>query len=262
MSQNPESLVREDEGWSRAGIDAAIAGLDRATRSLSRQIDALSAGAEGHLLSDRLPLDSPGSAPDLDDVSRTEGPAGTREPGSGRGDAAGGAGPGEAQTTGIDPEAAFDAQMREAQREAEQYLERAKRRADRLVNTMVSAVEREAAEIREDAERGIRERWRTVEAEASRFLSDAKRVADNMVAERQGRISELSDGIAGRAQALTRGMEDAERVQRQFEGFVRILSETANQIAQQSSNSVEGEITRLTRGQRPRRSAGRSATAA
>lgn len=260
MSQNPEMPIRADEGWSRAEIDAAIAGLDRATRIFSRQVGALGAdaGSPG-----RAPREASPAAPRPGDRAGTERPPQPHEPLYDRpGAAAETETDGRRTPTGIDPETAFEARMREAQQEAEEYLERAKRRADSLVNTMIGAVEREAAGIREEAERGIRERWRQVEAEASRFLGDARRVADNMVAERQQTISELSDGIAGRAHALTRGMDDAERVRRQFEGFVRTLSETADQIAEQSSGSVQAEITRLTRAQRPRRGAHARATAA
>src|SRR5690606_31469591 len=107
---------------------------------------------------------------------------------------------------------ALDARMREAEREAAEYLEHAKRRADSLVNAMVGAVEREAAEMRREAEVGIRARWQAIEVDAARHVEEARQVADRMVAERQQRIATLSDGISGRAQALTAGMEDAQRV--------------------------------------------------
>ena len=77
--------------------------------------------------------------------------------------------------------------MREAERAAREYLERAKARADSLVRTMIGAVEREAAEIKHEAEQGIRERWRVVEVEADRHLGEARRVADGIVDERQSR---------------------------------------------------------------------------
>ncbi len=125
----------------------------------------------------------------------------------------------------------FEARMREAEREAEAYLEHAKRRADSLVNAMVGAVEREAAEMRREAAAGIRTRWQAVEVDAARHVEEARRVADRIVAERQQRIAALSDGIADRAQALTAGMEDAQRVREQFELFVRALSRAAERIA-------------------------------
>ncbi len=121
--------------------------------------------------------------------------------------------------------------MREAEREAREYLDHAKRRADSLVNTMVGAVEQEAAEMRRDAEAGIRARWQQVEVDAERHLGEARRIAESMVSERQQRIAALSDGITGRADALTAGMDDADRVRAQFDSFVRALSRTADQIA-------------------------------
>jgi hypothetical protein len=129
------------------------------------------------------------------------------------------------------PRSSFDERVRAAEREATAYLEDAKRRADSLVNAMVAAVEREAAEMRREAEAGIRARWEAIEIDAARHLDEARRVADRLVAERQRRIAALSDGITGRAQALTAGLEDAERVRAQFDSFVRALSEAAATVA-------------------------------
>ncbi len=92
---------------------------------------------------------------------------------------------------------AFETRMREAEREAREYLDHAKRRADSLVNTMVGAVELETAEMRRDAEAGIRSRWQQVEVDAERHLGEARRIADSMVSERQKRIAALSDGSPG-----------------------------------------------------------------
>ncbi len=141
--------------------------------------------------------------------------------------------------------AGFDEQMSRAEREAREYLEHAKRRADTLVTTMIGAVEREAAQIKQDAEQGIRERWRAVESEAGRYLDDCRRAADGMVAERQDQIGELSDGIVDRARALTGGLEDAERISAQFDAFVRALAATSNQIAEEATGRTESEITKL-----------------
>ncbi len=126
---------------------------------------------------------------------------------------------------------ALETRIREAEREAREYLEHAKRRADSLVNTMIGAVEQEAAEMRREAEAGIRSRWQQAEVDAERHLGEARRIADSMVWERQRRIAALSDGIARRAEALTAGMDDADRVRAQFDSFVWALSRTADQIA-------------------------------
>lgn len=140
------------------------------------------------------------------------------------------------------PRSTLDERVRAAEREATAYLEDAKRRADSLVNAMVAAVEREAEEMRREAEAGIRARWEAVEIDAARHLDEARRVAERLVAERQRRISALSDGITGRAQALTAGLEDAERVRAQFDSFVRALSAAAATVAAEAAAAApEGD---------------------
>lgn len=204
----------ESDGWSRAEIDAAIAGLDRATRRFTTQVDALAS-------SDAPAADpAPATTPETTSHALAE-PAAPRSA------------------------VGFDEQMTLAEREAREYLEQAKRRADTLVTTMIGAVEREAAQIRQDAEQGIRERWRAIESEAGRYLEDCRRVADGMVAERQSEIGALSDGIVDRARALTGGLEDAERIRAQFDAFVRALAATSNQIAEEATGRKESEITKL-----------------
>ena len=90
----------------------------------------------------------------------------------------------------------------------------------RRVGAILDSVEREAARLREEAR-----------ADAARHLADARRQADQLVFDRQRRIAELSDGISGRARALAAGMEDAERIRAQFEGFVVTLSAAARRVA-------------------------------
>ena len=132
--------------------------------------------------------------------------------------------------------------MEQAEREARDYLEHAKRRADSLVTAMVGAVERQASEIRRDAEESIRARWQEVEQDAGRYIDDSRRLGNEMVAERRATIAKLSDGITDRAEALTAGMEDADRVRRQFDAFIRALSVTAGQIADDAPAAQGGEL--------------------
>jgi len=194
----------EEPEWSGSDIDAAISGLDLATRDLSRKVEALTARAASGL--------APSHPMQADRSEALEGP------------------------------------MRVAEREAQEYLERAKRRVESLVNTMLAAVERDAAEIRRAAETGIRERWETIEHEAGIYLDDARRVSEAMVAEQQERLGSLSGGITQRAEALTAGMDDAERIRHQFDGFVRALSEAARRIAEPEPERVgaDPEAARLT----------------
>ena len=174
----------------RGEIEAAIAGLDRASRSFAETLAALE------------------QLRGIDPV---------------------------AAATDGDADSAFDRRMREAEIEARAYLNRAKSRADSLVATMVAAIEQQANEVRLEAETAIRTRWSQVEAEADRHLEDARRVAAGMVAERQERLAQLSEGITGRADSLLGGMTDADDVRRQFDGFVAALSRTAAQIAAEAS---------------------------
>jgi len=126
--------------------------------------------------------------------------------------------------------AAMDS-MRVAEQEAARYLEQAKRRADGLVAAMLTAVERDVLAMHREAESEIQARREAVEVDAARRLEEARLVAERIVAERQRRIAELSDGISGRARALAAGMEDAERIRAQFEGFVVTLSAAARRVA-------------------------------
>lgn len=227
------------------GLAAALGGLDRATRNFTRRLGEAQdlAGAPAPApVSEPAPAAAPTpiSPPAFDSRWRSDRtPARpVREP-AGRPAA----------------EQAFEARLREAEREAREYLERAKQRADSLVAAMVSAVEQEAAGIRRDAEAGIRSRWQQVETDAARHLEEARRVGDGMVAERQQRLAALSDGITGKAEALSTGLDDADRVRRQFDAFVRALSVTADQIAADPRAPAEsaffGELHALRRRPRP-----------
>lgn len=207
--QIPGELFRSTAGTPAFDLAEALGGLDRATRNFARKLGE-----------DR--------DPELEQtISRRFGPPAEAKAEPARQAAA--------DETGDEPQTsakeAFDARMLEAEREAREYLDHAKRRADSLISTMVGAVEQEAVEMRKDAEAGIQARWQEIELDADRHVAEARQIAESMVAERQRRIAALSDGITGRALALTAGMDDADRVQAQFDSFVRSLSATADQIA-------------------------------
>lgn len=119
----------------------------------------------------------------------------------------------------------------DAECEAREYLAGAKQRVDSLVDSLLAAVEREAATMRAEAEDEIRARREAADADAERRVEEAREVADRMVAERQRQIAEASDGLAERARALAAGMADAERIGAQFDAFVRALSAAAARIA-------------------------------
>jgi vacuolar-type H+-ATPase subunit H len=219
----------QPRNWSRAEIDAAIAGLDRATRRFTGQVDAIARGAgtaPSTVTAEAAP-DAPVASTPATERSSSPAPAGPPRA------------PRMRRFGGLDQE------MNAAEQEAREYLAQAKKRADSLVATMIGAVEREAAELRREAEAGIRARWNAVEQEAGRYLEDARRVADGMVTERQSEISSLSDDIVANARTLTGGLEDADRIRAQFDAFVRTLSATAGRIAEESSGRGEPEIETL-----------------
>lgn len=198
-------------------LAGAISGLDRATKDFTRRL------AEAQGIADRaaaLRLPSPDPA------------------GFGQSPAAPAAG--EAA-----PPNSVSARMLEAEHEARLYLERAKQRADSLIAKMIEAVEQETAAVRREAEEGVRARWQRVENEAREHLEEAARVGDGIVAERQGRLAALSDSITERAEILSAGLDDAERVRIQFEAFVRALALTADRIAQQQPAADARTLTDL-----------------
>jgi len=73
------------------------------------------------------------------------------------------------------------------------------------------------------------------DGEAPRHVEEARRRADaiveSIVADRLRQISELSDTIVGRAEALTERMAEAESIRGQFDSLVLALSEAAEVLA-------------------------------
>ena len=209
--------------WSREEIDAAIAGLDRATQAFSERVQAMrSRGA-------RVAAPAPAAAPAAVAAPFAAAPAPVFAPAAVAPPSISPAAAGAERFAARDAD--LENRMQQAEQEAREYLERAKGRADSLVKTMIAAVERESEQIRREAEVGIRDRWHQVEVEAGRYLDDARQVAEGMVAERQERIQALSDEVLERGRALTAGMEDAERIQSQFRRFVERLSAAAAELA-------------------------------
>jgi hypothetical protein len=97
----------------------------------------------------------------------------------------------------------------------------------RRVNSILEAVEREAAQLREKAKQ-----------DAERYTDYAKRHADGLVAERMRRISELSDALVARSEAVLERLDDAEPVRQRFENLVRALGDTAQRLAQDAQNGA------------------------
>lgn len=95
----------------------------------------------------------------------------------------------------------------------------------RRVGSILDAVEREAARLREEAR-----------TEAGVYLDNARRRADGLVAERQRRIGELSDELIAKSEAVIARLDDAAPVRQGFENLVRALGDAAERLA----NEAEG----------------------
>ncbi|HYU60703.1 MAG TPA: hypothetical protein VEK39_08080 [Solirubrobacterales bacterium] len=95
----------------------------------------------------------------------------------------------------------------------------------RRVSSILDAVEREAAELRKQARE-----------EARRYVEYAKRRADGLVAERQRRISELSNDLISRADRILDRLEATEPVRAAFDDLVKALGETAERLAREAGD--------------------------
>ncbi len=93
----------------------------------------------------------------------------------------------------------------------------------RRVGSILDAVEREAARLREEAR-----------VEAAGYLDNARRRADDLVAERQRRIGELSDELVAKSEAVIARLDDAAPVRQGFENLVRALGDAAERLAREA----------------------------
>lgn len=101
------------------------------------------------------------------------------------------------------------------------------------VRALVAAAESMAAAVRSDADQYAAERRREADAETERRLREASEQADALLAERLSRISDLSDRIMERAEAVLERLESAEEVRAQLTELTRALGDTAGRIARE-----------------------------
>ncbi len=92
----------------------------------------------------------------------------------------------------------------------------------RRVGSILDAVEREAARLREEARE-----------EAALYLDYAKRRADALVEERRRRIAQISEELVGKSEAVVARLDDAAPVQQGFENLVRALGGAAERLARE-----------------------------
>jgi len=95
--------------------------------------------------------------------------------------------------------------------------------ASRRVGSVLDAVEREATRLREEARE-----------DAGRYLESAKHRADELVAERQRRIAELSDELLTKATALVTHLDDVAPVRQGFENLAQALGHAAERLSRES----------------------------
>ena len=88
------------------------------------------------------------------------------------------------------------------------------------ISSILGAVEREAGRLLEDAR-----------VEAQKQVDLARRQADGLVAERQRRLSELSDGLVKRVESLLARLDETAPIQESFEQLLRALGQAADQLA-------------------------------
>jgi hypothetical protein len=87
---------------------------------------------------------------------------------------------------------------------------------------ILEAVDREADRILAD----VRDR-------AAHELEVARHQADGLVAERQRRIAELSDGLLERAETILERLAEAEAIRASFERLARALADAADRLGDQ-----------------------------
>lgn len=101
----------------------------------------------------------------------------------------------------------------------------------RRVRSILDGVEREAAQLRNDARE-----------EARRYLEQARRYVDGMVAERQGRIAALSDEIIARSEVVLGRLDEAAPVRQGFDNLVRALGDAAERLADEVEDMRFGNV--------------------
>jgi hypothetical protein len=101
------------------------------------------------------------------------------------------------------------------------------------VRALVAAAEGMAAAVRDDADKYAAARRREADQEAERRLHEASEQADALLAERLSRISDLSDRILERGEAVLDRLDQAERVRNQLESLTQALGETADRLARE-----------------------------
>ena len=107
------------------------------------------------------------------------------------------------------------------------------------VRAIVAAAEGMANAVREEADQYAEARRREAEEEAGQRLREARERADRLVQERLLRMSELSDSIVARAEAVLDRLGAAEEVRRQLDQIVSSLGDASQQLSDEQASLAD-----------------------
>ncbi|MGI8728072.1 MAG: hypothetical protein ACR2K6_10405 [Solirubrobacterales bacterium] len=96
----------------------------------------------------------------------------------------------------------------------------------RRVSVILDAVEQEAAQLRLESR-----------AEAREYLHASRDRADQLVEVRQERISQLTDELIEKAEAVVARLEDAAPVREGFDNLVRALGSAAERLSHEAERT-------------------------
>lgn len=98
----------------------------------------------------------------------------------------------------------------------------------RRIASILGAVESEADRLIEEAR-----------AQAEEQIEIAKRQADGLVAERQRRIAELSDGIVESAESVLQGLDETAPIRDSFDRLIEALGQAADRLTAEIESGSE-----------------------
>src|SRR5919199_929327 len=107
------------------------------------------------------------------------------------------------------------------------------------VGELLERAEARAREIREHADRYVRDARRTARHEAEGIAHEARAAAAAAARERARQISELRASIAARAGTLMEGLEGGELTAARLEELVAALGEAADRVLREVAGEAE-----------------------
>ena len=105
------------------------------------------------------------------------------------------------------------------------------------VTAVLRAAEEAASAMRHDAEQQVQAKRRAAEEEILRYTEEKRREADELLASRLRRISEVSDDLIARGEALLVQLSGAEDLKERLQAAVTALGEAADALAREMSSA-------------------------